>query len=155
MSQKRPADKRGRPRTSKRTAFLAAYVKCGNVALAARRAQVSRQQHCEWLKDSKYSAAFARAHNEMEELYLGEVGFAKDPKQKGKVETAAAAETWAAEKAPRGSNRLAILAAYIQCGNLTLAARRAQVSRQQHYEWLKDPKYSRAFAKIQRELFDG
>jgi phage terminase small subunit len=155
MSQKRPASKRGRPRTSKRTAFLAAYVKCGNPTLAARRAQVSRQQHYEWLKDSKYSAAFARAHKEMEELYLEEIVFAKDPKQKGKVETAAATETWAAEKAPRGSNRIAFLAAYVQCGNVTLAARRAQVSRQQHYEWLKDPTYSREFAKIQRELFDG
>jgi len=155
MPVKRSTAKRERPRTSKRTAFLAAYVKCGNVTLAARQAQVSRQQHYEWLRDPQYSAAFARAQREMEELYLGEVGFAKDPKQKGKVETAAATKTWAAEKAPRGSNRLAFLAAYVQCGNFTLAARRAQVSRQQHYEWLKDPKYSRAFAKIQRELFDG
>jgi phage terminase small subunit len=143
------------PRTAKRTAFLAAYGRCGSITLAARRAQVSRQQHYEWLRDPQYSAAFARAHKEMEELYLEEVVFAKDPKQKGKVETAAAAETWAAEKAPRGSNCIAFLAAYFQCGNVTLAARRAQISRQQHYEWLKDPKYSRAFAKIQRELFDG
>ena len=98
------------------------------------------------------TAAFVKAHREMEELYLGELGRANDPKQKGKVETAAAAETWAAEKAPRGSNRLAFLAAYVQCGNVTLAARRAQVSRQQHYEWLRDRKYSAAFAKVRKKM---
>ena len=152
MAAKRSTAKRERPRTSKRTAFLAAFVQCGNVTLAARRAQVSRQQHYEWLKDRQYSAAFAKAHREMEELYLGELGRANDPKQKGHVGTPTTTETWAAEKAPRGSNRAAFLAAYVQCGNVTLSARWAQVSRQQHYEWLRDRKYSAAFAKARKKM---
>ena len=73
MCQKGPAAKKGRVRTSKRTAFLAAYVKCGNVTLAARRAQVSRQQHYEWLKDPGYSRAFAKVQRELFDCQMAEM----------------------------------------------------------------------------------
>jgi hypothetical protein len=48
----------------KRTAFLAAYAKAGNLSEAARVAKVSRANHYEWLQDSEYERAFALAHAE-------------------------------------------------------------------------------------------
>jgi hypothetical protein len=47
--------------------------------------------------------------------------------------------------------RAAFLAAYALAGNVSEAARRAKVSRANHYEWLQDSDYERAFALAHAE----
>lgn len=48
----------------------------------------------------------------------------------------------------------AFLAAYAENGNLTRAAAAAKMSRQSHYNWLKDPEYAAAFADAKDEAVD-
>lgn len=48
----------------KRTAFLAAYARTGNISTASRLANVARSRHYEWMKEPEYAAAFAEAREE-------------------------------------------------------------------------------------------
>jgi hypothetical protein len=52
--------------------FLEAYRHTGNVSRAAKLAEVSRQQHYEWLNDAEYSKAFEDAHAEAVDILEGE-----------------------------------------------------------------------------------
>lgn len=47
--------------------------------------------------------------------------------------------------------KAAFLAAYAKTGNITAAAKVAKVNRGQHYDWLLDPDYERAFASAHQE----
>jgi hypothetical protein len=49
---------------NKRKRFLAEYAKCGNIALAAKKARVERTRHYDWLEDPDYERQFAAAHQE-------------------------------------------------------------------------------------------
>lgn len=48
----------------------------------------------------------------------------------------------------------AFLAAYAQAGNISAAARLAKCARSQHYEWLEDPTYAKAFETARQEYGD-
>jgi hypothetical protein len=50
--------------------------------------------------------------------------------------------------------RKQFLAAYAQCGSVKLAAESANVNRDTHYEWLKDPAYKQAFEDAREEACD-
>jgi hypothetical protein len=51
-------------------------------------------------------------------------------------------------------NQQMFLVAYSQCGNISQAARVANVSRPQTYVWLQDPCYAEAFREAGREAVD-
>lgn len=51
--------------------------------------------------------------------------------------------------------RLAFLAAYRACGNISKAARIAGVHRSMHYDWLDDPAYAADFASAHEEACDA
>lgn len=65
---KRPAKSKRDLPNLKRTAFLAAYAKSGNITAAAKSAKCHRDSHYEWLQDPDYERAFALAHAEACEL---------------------------------------------------------------------------------------
>jgi hypothetical protein len=44
--------------TAKQRAFLAAFERVGTITEAARKARISRRDHCNWKKDPEYAAAF-------------------------------------------------------------------------------------------------
>jgi hypothetical protein len=54
--------------TAKQRAFLAAYSKVGIISEAAKKAKISRRDHCNWLPDPEYAAAFEVAREESIEL---------------------------------------------------------------------------------------
>jgi hypothetical protein len=51
-------------------------------------------------------------------------------------------------------NQQRFLVAYSQCGNISQAARIANVSRPQTYIWLEDPRYAEAFHEAGRQAVD-
>jgi hypothetical protein len=50
--------------------------------------------------------------------------------------------------------RKLFLRAFVVCGSVSAAARAARVSRTEHYEWLEDPEYAKAFAEAQDEAVE-
>jgi hypothetical protein len=55
--------------TPKMRSFLAAYVKCARIGLAAQAAKVNRQSHHTWMKESEaYRCAFQNAQEEIGSL---------------------------------------------------------------------------------------
>ena len=50
--------------------------------------------------------------------------------------------------------RKAFLAAFAKCGNVTLAAQKAKVTRQIHYIWMRDPTYREQYEAAREEACD-
>ena len=48
----------------------------------------------------------------------------------------------------------AFLAAYAECGNITLAAKMAKIDRTQHYRWLADPEYAEQFQAAEEQAVE-
>lgn len=48
----------------------------------------------------------------------------------------------------------AFLAAYAECGNITLAAKMAKIDRTQHYRWLADPDYASQFQDAEEQAVE-
>jgi hypothetical protein len=48
----------------------------------------------------------------------------------------------------------AFLAAYAECGNITLAAKMAKIDRTQHYRWLADPDYAEQFQAAEEQAVE-
>jgi hypothetical protein len=48
----------------KKSAFLEAYAKTGNISLSAIAVKCSRRDHYRWLKDARYARRFHDAHEE-------------------------------------------------------------------------------------------
>lgn len=53
------------------------------------------------------------------------------------------------------TKQAAFLSAYATCGNITAAARAAGCGRSQHYDWLGDPDYERAFQLAHAEACES
>lgn len=61
----------------------------------------------------------------------------------------------AADNKTLQQKKRAFLAAFSECGNITRAAELAEISRQAHYEWLKDdPDYPALFAAADEQAGD-
>lgn len=56
----------------KQKKFLATYAGCGSIRKAAELAEISRQDHYNWLKDPEYAQRFADAHENAMDLLLEE-----------------------------------------------------------------------------------
>lgn len=50
--------------------------------------------------------------------------------------------------------RKAFLAAFSRCATVTYAAEAAKVTRQQHYNWLRDPEYQQAFEQARETAIE-
>jgi len=48
----------------------------------------------------------------------------------------------------------AFLAAYAECGNITLAAKMAKIDRTQHYRWLDNPEYAKMFQDAEEQAVE-
>jgi hypothetical protein len=65
------------------------------------------------------------------------------------------ADTDSTASAPLSVRQSAFLSAYRVCGNISRAARSAQVHRTDHYRWMEDPEYAEAFAIAHEEACDA